>query len=188
MGLTVGQTVGPYHVTARLGHGGMATVYQAYHSNLDRFVAIKVLHPSFKEDPNFLGRFKREAQIIARLDHPNIIPVYDFADVAGQPYLVMKYIDGQTLKQRIRQEPLTIEETLYVLEAVANARPDLCAFPGHFAPRHQTIQHHAGERWNALHHRFWTGADRSSRRVYTEPGHDAGHASVYFAGTGQGSA
>ena len=121
MSLTVGQTVGPYQVTARLGQGGMATVYQAYHPNLDRFVAIKVLHPAFKEDPNFLVRFQREAQIIAKLDHPNIVPIYDYADVAGQPYLVMKFIEGQTLKQRMRQGPLSLEEVLHLLEATASA-------------------------------------------------------------------
>jgi serine/threonine-protein kinase len=105
----------------QLGQGGMATVYKAYHANLDRYVAIKVLHPAFKEDPGFLERFKREAQIVARLEHPNIVPVYDYADHEGQPYLVMKFIEGQTLKARLKQPPLTLDEAFQILEPVADA-------------------------------------------------------------------
>ena len=89
MTLQIGENVGPYRVTAQLGQGGMATVYKAYHANLDRYVAIKVLHQAFKEDPTFLARFQREAKVLARLEHPNIVPIYDFAEHNGQPYLVM---------------------------------------------------------------------------------------------------
>ena len=121
MTFAIGATIGPYLITDQLGRGGMATVFKAYHANLDRHVAIKVLHPAFKEDPGFLERFKREAQIVARLEHPNIIPVYDFADFAGQPYLVMKFIEGETLKTRLKQSPLALSEKLALLEKVAEA-------------------------------------------------------------------
>jgi serine/threonine protein kinase/Tfp pilus assembly protein PilF len=121
MALTVGDSVGLYRIMDQLGQGGMATVYKAYHANLDRYVAIKVLHPAFKEDPGFLERFKREAQIVARLEHPNIVPVYDYADFEGQPYLVMKFIEGQTLKARLKQQPLTLDEAFHILEPVADA-------------------------------------------------------------------
>ncbi len=70
MAFVIGESVGPYRITEQLGQGGMATVYRAYHANLDRYVAIKVLHPAFKEDPTFLARFQREAQIVAKLEHP----------------------------------------------------------------------------------------------------------------------
>jgi serine/threonine protein kinase len=121
MTLAVGDVIGPYRIVDQLGQGGMATVYRAYHANLDRYVAMKVLHPAFTEDPGFLERFKREAQIVARLEHPNIVPIYDYADFDGQPYLIMKHIEGETLKVRLKQNPLTLPEMLRTLETVAAA-------------------------------------------------------------------
>jgi serine/threonine protein kinase len=121
MTFVIGQNVGPYQIVAQLGQGGMATVYKAYHANLDRYVAIKVLHVAFKEDESFLERFKREAQIVAKLEHQHIVPVYDYADSEGQPYLVMKFIEGQTLKQYIRKKSPDLEEVTRILTAVADA-------------------------------------------------------------------
>ncbi|HLY26887.1 MAG TPA: serine/threonine-protein kinase [Aggregatilineales bacterium] len=121
MSIAVGDTVGPYRISDRLGQGGMATVFRAYHPNLDRYVAIKVLHPALKEDPNFLARFTREAQIIAKLEHPSIVPIYDYAEHLGEPYLVMKFIEGETLKARLSREPLNLDETLRTMTAVAEA-------------------------------------------------------------------
>ncbi len=121
MPFTIGENVGPYRITDRLGQGGMATVYRAYHAKLDRYVAIKVLHPAFKEDAGFLTRFQREAQIVARLEHPHIVPIYDSADHEGQPYLVMKFIEGQTLKGRLSDKPLTLPEMMQMSIAVGQA-------------------------------------------------------------------
>jgi serine/threonine protein kinase len=121
MSFVIGENVGPYRITDRLGQGGMATVYRAYHANLDRYVAIKVLHASFKEDPTFLARFRREAQIVAKLEHPSIIPIYDYNEHSGEPYLVMKFIEGETLKARLAREPLTLDETLRMMTAVSQA-------------------------------------------------------------------
>ncbi|MGH2522747.1 MAG: serine/threonine-protein kinase, partial [Anaerolineales bacterium] len=118
MSLSVGETVGAYRVVEQLGQGGMATVFKAYHAALDRYVAIKVLHPAFKEDPTFLARFQREARVVAKLEHPHIVPVYDFAEHKGAPYLVMKFIEGETLKARLSREPLPLSETLLIIEAV----------------------------------------------------------------------
>src|SRR3990170_4204473 len=118
MSFEIGENVGPYRILERLGQGGMATVYVAYHPALDRRVAIKVLHPAFKEDPNFLERFRREARVVARLEHPNIVPIYDFAEHDGQPYLVMKFIEGETMKARLLRGPLTKEEGLTIMDAV----------------------------------------------------------------------
>lgn len=120
MPFVIGDTVGPYRIVDQIGQGGMATVFKAYHANLDRYVALKVLHPAFKEDPNFLERFKREAQIVAKLEHSSIVPVYDFDDVNEQPYLVMKFIEGETLKARLKHQPLTLDETIRIFEVVAN--------------------------------------------------------------------
>jgi len=116
-----GSNVGPYRIIEQLGQGGMATVYKAYHPALDRYVAIKVLHQAFKEDPNFLARFQREARVVAKIDHPNIVPVYDFSEHEGQPYLVMKFIEGKTLKARLQAGPLNKQEALAIIEAMGGA-------------------------------------------------------------------
>ncbi len=121
MSFNPGQNVGPYRVIGQLGQGGMATVFKAYHAALDRYVAIKVLHPAFKEDPNFLARFQREARIVAKLDHPHIVPIYDFNEHEGMPYLVMRYVEGQTLKARLAEGPLPREHTLRVIKLAGEA-------------------------------------------------------------------
>ena len=121
MTFAIGENVGPYRIIAQLGSGGMATVYKAYHAALDRYVAIKVMHAAFKEDPNFLARFQREARIVARLEHPHIVPVYDFNEHEGQPYLVMRFIEGDTLKARLQAGPMTIPQVTDILRPVCQA-------------------------------------------------------------------
>jgi len=113
-----GENVGPYRIIEQLGQGGMATVFKAYHAGLDRYVAIKVMHPAFKQDPNFLARFQREARVVAKLDHPNIVPIYDYAEHNNNPYLVMKFVEGETLKARLSRGPLTRDEGLRIVDAV----------------------------------------------------------------------
>jgi tRNA A-37 threonylcarbamoyl transferase component Bud32 len=121
MSFNVGENVGPYRVIEQLGQGGMATVYKAYHASLDRYVALKVLHPAFHEDQTFTMRFQREARVVAHLEHPNIVPVYDYSEHEKRPYLVMKYIEGDTLKARLNQGPLTSEEIEQVVNSVGSA-------------------------------------------------------------------
>lgn len=121
MPFVVGETIGPYQVLEQLGQGGMATVFKAYHPSLDRYVAIKALHPAFMEDPNFLARFQREARVVARLEHPHIVPIYDFAEHQGRPYLVMKYVEGETLKARLSRGKLDWAEVVRVTESVGAA-------------------------------------------------------------------
>ena len=75
MSLNLGETLGAYRLVEQLGQGGMATVFKAYHAALDRYVAIKVLHAAFNADPNFQARFQREARVVARLEHPTLVPV-----------------------------------------------------------------------------------------------------------------
>ena len=89
MPFVIGENVGPYRLVEKLGKGGMATVFKAYHPSLDRYVAIKALHPAFMEHPGFLDRFEREAKVVAKLEHPNIVPIYDFSEYEGRPYLVL---------------------------------------------------------------------------------------------------
>jgi serine/threonine protein kinase len=116
-----GTRIGPYEVVEMLGKGGSATVYKAYHSRLDRHVAIKVLHTAFVNDPHFLTRFEREARIVARLEHPAIVPIYDYDELEGSPYLVMKYVEGATLKQRAIKKGFSLGQIADVLGVVADA-------------------------------------------------------------------
>jgi serine/threonine protein kinase len=121
MSFNVGENVGAYRIIEQLGQGGMATVFKAYHASLDRYVALKVLHPAFGEDPAFEARFRREARVVAKLEHPNIVPIYDYAEHENRPYLVMKFIEGDTLKARLDKGPLTSREILEIVDAVGSA-------------------------------------------------------------------
>jgi len=93
-----------YTVVSRLGSGGMADVYLATDSELGRQVAIKVLHRRFASDPDFVNRFRQEAQAAAGLQHPNVVSVFDRGDWDGTSYIAMEYLPGRTLKDLIREE------------------------------------------------------------------------------------
>ncbi len=121
MGFEIGESVGPYEIIELQGQGGMATVFKAYHEALDRYVAIKALNPAHIDDPNFLVRFQREARVVAHLEHPNIVPIYDAAEFDGRPYLVMKFIEGETLKQRLKRGHLSLDEGIHIIKAVSQA-------------------------------------------------------------------
>lgn len=121
MPFDIGENVGPYRIVEQLGQGGMATVFKAYHPSLDRYVAIKALHPAFNQDMNFESRFQREARVVAKLEHPNIVPVYDYAEHENRPYLVMKFIEGVTLKARLDQGLLSSDEITKIVDAVGSS-------------------------------------------------------------------
>src|SRR5437764_15481424 len=100
------QRLGKYELLERLGQGGMAEVWKARDTQLQRYVAIKILHANLQEDPNFIARFEREAQLIASLHHPNIVQIHDFQIASSEQegtlaYMVMDYIEGQTLADYI---------------------------------------------------------------------------------------
>ena len=103
--LQPGQMLGPYQIISQVGQGGMATVYKAYHAAMDRYVAVKVLPHQFMHDSVFLGRFQQEVHLIAKLEHAHILPVYDYGESEGLPYLVMRFLDAGTLKNRMRASP-----------------------------------------------------------------------------------
>lgn len=120
--------LGKYEIVTRLGRGGMAEVYKAYHASLDRYVAIKVLHQFLADDEEFARRFGREAQNIARLKHPNIVQVYDYEydQDSDSYYMVMELVDGVTLKERLTElhdqgEALIIDEALRITREAASA-------------------------------------------------------------------
>jgi tRNA A-37 threonylcarbamoyl transferase component Bud32 len=108
--LQPGQNLGAYRIIEQVGRGGMATVYKAYHAAMDRYVAIKVLPRQLAENPEFTGRFRREARTIANLEHPHILPVYDSGESEGVAYLVMRYLEAGTLKDRMDEGPLTLAQ------------------------------------------------------------------------------
>ena len=96
-----GTTLGRYRVLELLGRGGMAWVYRAYHPHLDRYVAVKVLRSDLVEDQEFLVRFHREARAVAALRHPHIVQVFDFDTQDDLYYMVMEYLEGDSLKARL---------------------------------------------------------------------------------------
>jgi len=98
-----GQTIGKYRILEALGRGGMAQVYRAYHPQLDRYVAIKVLRSDLVEHDEFLARFKREAHAVSGLRHPNIVQVFDFDVQDEQYYMVMELLEGNTLRARLNE-------------------------------------------------------------------------------------
>ncbi len=113
--------IGPYTIIEQVGAGGMATVYKAHQPKLDRHIALKMMHRMFLDDKSFIVRFEREAHIVGQLDHPNIVPIYDYALHDGQPYLVMKYIEGRTLKEHMQDEALSLDEIRHVMRSVCDA-------------------------------------------------------------------
>ncbi len=114
------EKIGRYEIRAELGRGGMATVYHGYDPRFEREVAVKVL-PSelLHSDPQFKLRFEREAKIIAQLEHPSIVPVYDVGEENGQPYFVMRYMNGGSLAERIKQKVMSVEEAAKILGQIA---------------------------------------------------------------------
>src|SRR6202521_4963700 len=120
MGLAEGTYLGPYRILDRIGQGGMATVYRAHHSALDRYVAIKVLPEFFAEDMIFRERFQLEAQSVAALRHPNILSAFDFGQIAGIPYLVMELVEGGTLADRMGS-PMELQDVVQFLRPIASA-------------------------------------------------------------------
>jgi eukaryotic-like serine/threonine-protein kinase len=113
---------GRYAVESRLARGGMASVYLATDTRLDRRVAVKVMHPGLAEDPDFVARFNREARASARLSHPDIVAVYDQGEDDGQAFLVMEYVPGATLRAVLRDRGrLSPDEALAVMDHVLAA-------------------------------------------------------------------
>ncbi|MCZ2123294.1 MAG: serine/threonine protein kinase [Anaerolineales bacterium] len=105
-----GQMLGTYRIIEQIGEGGMASVYKAYQVSMDRNVAIKVLPGQLAESPEFVKRFQQEARIIARLEHPYILPVFDYGEENGIAYFVMRYLEAGTLKDKMQAGQLSLKE------------------------------------------------------------------------------
>src|SRR5688500_10799684 len=109
----IGQYLGSYEIIEEVGKGGMARVYRAYQPSVDRFVAIKVIEKQIASDSLAIERFQREARLIARLEHVHILPVYDFDGTHAPPYIVMRYLEGGTLKDILKRGLLPLDEISY---------------------------------------------------------------------------
>src|SRR5271168_1582271 len=117
MSLTSGTRLGPYEVQSPIGAGGMGEVYRATDTRLDRAVAVKILPSHLSENAEAKQRFDREARTISSLNHPNICALYDVGHQDGIDFLVMEYLEGETLGDRLRKSPLSIEQVLkYAIE------------------------------------------------------------------------
>src|SRR5262247_2177655 len=121
MTLSAGTRLGPYEITGALGAGGMGEVYRARDTRLDREVAIKVLPDGFAQDVERLARFKREAQVLAALNHPNISSIYGYEETENTCALIMELVEGPTLADRIAAGPLPLDEAVPIAKQIAEA-------------------------------------------------------------------
>jgi len=114
MALTSGTKLGPYEIHSSLGAGGMGEVYRARDTRLDRTVAIKVLPHHLSSNPDLKQRFDREARSISSLNHPRICTLHDVGHQGGVDFLVMEYLEGESLAERLRKGPIPLKETLKI--------------------------------------------------------------------------
>ncbi len=116
-----GKHIGQYQILEPLGQGGMAVVYRAYQSRMERYVALKILPRFFASDPKFVSRFNQEAKIVAQLQHPHIVPTYDYGEQDGYIYIVMPFIPGGTVAERLRSRLLTLDMIVKSMVQVGDA-------------------------------------------------------------------
>lgn len=115
------ETIGRYQIVSEIARGGMSTVYQAVDPNTGREVALKILPQALLDSTNLRYRFQREAETVARLNHPHIVPVYDFGEYKEQPFLVMRLMQGGTLTRRLADGAMPLNLALPILQQIAAA-------------------------------------------------------------------
>ncbi len=117
----IGKNLGGYEILGRIGQGGMATVYRARQTSMDRVVALKILPKHLMNDDTYIQRFEREVRIVAQLEHRNIVPVHDYGEDNGQPYIAMRYMTAGSVDDLIKQGALTQETILSIIKQIAPA-------------------------------------------------------------------
>ncbi len=121
MPLTPGTKLGSYEILAAIGAGGMGEVYRARDTKLGRDVAIKALPSDVAGAPERLARFRREAQLLASLDHPHIASIYGVEEVQERPFLILELVEGEDLSQRMKRGAIPVEEALGIARQIAEA-------------------------------------------------------------------
>ena len=121
MPIGAGVRLGPYEILSPLGAGGMGEVYRARDTKLERDVALKILPESFVHDPDRVARFRREAHVLASLNHPHIGAIYGLDEANGEQFLVLELIDGETLADRLSKGSLPIDEALAIALQIVEA-------------------------------------------------------------------
>lgn len=117
----IGKTLGQYTILQEVGRGGMATVYKATQQSINRQVAVKVLPRHFLHDPNFLERFEREVEVISKLEHPHILPIYDYGEADGVPYIAMRFLGGGSMADMVRRGVPELEDLDKPFQQIAEA-------------------------------------------------------------------
>ena len=117
----IGKTLGQFEIIEEVGRGGMASVYRARQASINRIVAVKVLPRSLLHDPSFYERFTREVDLVAHLEHPHILPIYDYGEVDGTPYIAMRYLAGGSMAQWIRRGLPPLDKLAKPIEQVSAA-------------------------------------------------------------------
>ena len=162
---------GRYRLEAKLGSGGMSTVYLARDETLDRPVAVKVMHREMSEQADQLERFRQEARAVAKISHPNVVSVIDAGEDGGYPYIVFEYVEGETLKQRIaRIGALDIQEAIAYAIEIGRGLSDRPR-PQPRPPRHQAPERPDRRRGTGETDRL---RDLAPARTGRDDGHRAG--------------
>ena len=162
MALAPGSRLGPYEVVASLGAGGMGEVYRAFDTRLERTVAIKILPEHRSSSGELRARFEREARAVSSLNHPHICHLYDIGSQDGTAYLVMEYLEGETLADCLRKGALPLNQIVGIRDPDHGGSRN-CAPWGHSSPRSEAGKHNAHPKWcQALG--FWTGEGGSCSR------------------------
>src|SRR6516165_2624414 len=121
MALRAGDRLGVYEIGSLLGAGGMGEVYRAKDTKLGRDIALKILPASFTNDPERVARFRREAQVLASLNHPHIAAIYGLEETNGSQFLILELVEGETLAQRLKAGPLPLDDALTIARQIADA-------------------------------------------------------------------
>src|SRR6266571_2920614 len=121
MSVTIGTQLGSYEITSLIGKGGMGEVYRARDTKLKREVAIKILPDQFSRDPDRVSRFQREAEVLASLNHPNIAAIHSLEEAGGTRFLVLELVEGETLADKLKRGPFSIDEALAIAKNTCEA-------------------------------------------------------------------
>ncbi|MBK7996013.1 MAG: serine/threonine protein kinase [Blastocatellia bacterium] len=149
----IGKTVAQYKILEILGKGGMGQVYKAHDTQLDRTVVLKLLSSDLLTNDTARKRFAREARLASVLDHPNICMIYEIQEKDSQFFIVMQYVEGQTLKQTINNQPLANNTLISIALQVADALSSAICWNS--SPRHQAPKYNDYSSWSGKSVRFW---------------------------------